>query len=251
MKTQKLRFMIFGIAAAVMAAGLTGCPIREFVDQEYTEVREFAPGGQLNVQSIIGDVTVSAWNQNSVSITYRKKVSVFYRWFGPAPDPDIYFDQMAVVIETSANTPGLTVRDVMPVTVDRPYSPSIELDIKMPARAILNVGQDVGDVTITGIHGTLVAQVNVGDLTIDHPLPLAGESIASAVQIGDTKLYLPEGSAFDAEAITRVGRITAGEFWGINVVNDGLGAQAAGRVNGGGANVNLDTDIGDIAFLRE
>lgn len=255
MKTQRTRFLLMGMAAIVVLAGLTGCPFlrsQEFIDDSYTDTRTFAPGDRLNVESAIGDVTVTTWDQNAVSVTYRKKINVFYQWISETPDPDTYFDLMGVVVETSANTPGLTVRDVMPVTIDNLYSPSIDLDIKMPANAILNITQGVGNVTVSGIHGALDMQVDVGDLEIHHPAPLAGESITTAVQIGDTSLYFPEGSAFDADAATHIGDIEADEFWSINIVSENItGDHATGRENGGGAAVTLDTQMGDIYFLRE
>ncbi len=256
MKAKRMPFSILGAGAVLVLAGLTGCPLlfsHEFVGQPYTETRDFAAGGQLNIESLVGDVTVTAWEQNMVSITYRKRVTVFYPSYSLTPDPSTYFDQMAVVIETSADTPGLSVRDVMPETIDRAYNPSIALDVKIPAHTILNIVQNVGNVTVTGVHGALDVQVNVGDLTLHHPKPLADESIKGAIaDVGDIKLYVPEGSAFDADAATQIGHVRADDFWSINIQQQGYtGAYATGRVNGGGADVTFDVNIGDIAFLRD
>ncbi len=268
MKTKAFYYMFRVLSCVVLVAGLTGCPWdwETHTGSPHTETADLSQGGTLEVSNNVGVVSITGWNQAQVSVTYTKKVHLATRFGSEPANPAEYFSEIDV--EVTENAAGVSVIATLPeVWSSRSHiSGSVDLDIKVPNQLVLTLENNVGSVTVADVSGTLslavnvgnlelddvtgdlTATVDVGDLSLERALALdATDSISATVNVGGMELELPSESAFDLDAEATLGDIDIDSAFGVTVEREGVvGARAAGAVNGGGATVELDVDVGDI-----
>jgi len=240
-------------AVVMIAAALTGCPVFEwhtYSDSPHTLTNAMERGETLTVRGKVGDVSVNGWDEDIVSVTYTKHVSITnqypWYWFDPTP----FFSDIGVSLEVSGNTPGLTLAVTMP-TADYAVSRSVDLDIKAPSNVVLDISNNVGDVAVAGVYGVIDVRNTVGGVEVAYPiLPGEEDAIQCNTGVGDIGVLLPEDSSFVCDAETSIGFIHVFDFWPDlrpqrwNMV----GARCSGTVGGGGAAVTLQAGTGDISI---
>jgi hypothetical protein len=253
MQKSKINRILFFVGVVTIAAALTGCP--EFLwstydDVSHTSTKTMLPGDTLIVLPKTGDVAVSAWDQDKISVTYTKHVRVANEYGGYYFDPTPYFSQIGVSVAVSANTPGLTVEVTMPDRGHEPLSRSVDLDIKVPSDVDVDISGEVGDVSVEGVSGVIGVAEEVGDIEVTYPtLPEEDEAIVCATDVGDIDVLVPEDSSFVCDLRTGLGVIDVFDFWPLRAHRwNTLGAQCAGTVGSGGAEVTLNSNIGDISL---
>jgi hypothetical protein len=224
-----------------------------FDDDTHVITASASHGDTVNIIGKVGEIRVSGWNKNTVSVAYTKHVSVLASAAISSFDPDPYFSDVDVKFETSENTPGLTVRVTFDETDYSLMNRAVDLEIMVPSKAVLNVANNIGDIGVEKIFGVINANNDVGDIEIDYPYPPeSGESVSVATNVGDIALYLPEESEFSCRAETNVGEIDAYDFPTLRTkIVDFVGARCTGAIGDGLGSILLNTDTGDIGIWAD
>ncbi|MFZ3213332.1 MAG: DUF4097 family beta strand repeat-containing protein [Terriglobales bacterium] len=104
------------------------------------------------------------------------------------------------------------------------------------------------DIRLDDFTGNLHIEDNNSDIELTPgKLPLGNIQIAN--RRGRIHLVLPANAAFQLEAHTTQGDISS-DFSGVNVESHARGAQATGAIGGGGPQIQLSTDRGDIEIRK-
>ena len=100
--------------------------------------------------------------------------------------------QMRLVARNPRNLPSLS-------------GAKVSFVVEVPYECALNVTQDVGSVGVQDLQGSVSISLDVGDVDVEN-LSLDGDSEIK-VDVGDIRISLAEGSAFELDASTDVGSI--------------------------------------------
>ncbi|HEO71490.1 MAG TPA: hypothetical protein ENN80_09510 [Candidatus Hydrogenedentes bacterium] len=276
----RYRYVVFAITA--LAVALVGCPppggphwywqwgnapgVGSYDEGPITETRDLESGARLDVSNDIGEVRVSGWNRDEVSITYTKTVDMFQWNTGTLQPAQHYLD--GIDIDVTVQAGGITVETAIDETVynfsgfDR-YDvaaknrrgaagvvPRVRYDIRVPKQLRLGVLQNVGDVRVQGVGGKLRVDLDVGDIEIVYPgEPEPQDRIECTMSVGDVDILLPAGSSFAVDASVDIGNIRAGDFPTLDVRRYGwTGAWCHDSVGSGGADIVVNIDVGDFTL---
>jgi hypothetical protein len=138
----------------------------EFSQTSQYSARLFS-GGTLVVDSRVGDIHVSGWDDPRVEIKAEKVVRA-----GDQRAANKMFPQLRVVLEGRDKV--VRLRSVYPARrLWRPFRGesklTVNFDIKMPYDAALELNCVDGDVHVAGVSGRETLRVNYGDVEIDVP----------------------------------------------------------------------------------
>lgn len=113
--------------------------------------------------------------------------------------------------------------------------------------AALTASADAGDVKVTSHRGSLNAAVSAGSAVIDIVALAADDVVDVAVDAGSIDIDLPAGVGADLDAATSIGSVHFDEndFTAVTVTTDTL-MHVVAELNGGGAEIDLQTDVGNI-----
>jgi DUF4097 and DUF4098 domain-containing protein YvlB len=104
------------------------------------------------------------------------------------------------------------------------------------------------DIRLSDFTGSVHIEDNNSDIELTPgKLPLGNMQITN--HRGRIHLVLPADAAFQLEAHTTQGEISS-DFSGVNVQSRARGAQATGAIGGGGPQIQLSTDRGDIEIRK-
>ncbi len=104
------------------------------------------------------------------------------------------------------------------------------------------------DIRLDDFTGNVHIEDNNSDIELTPgKLPLGNIQITN--HRGRIHLVLPANAAFQLEAHTTQGEISS-DFSGVNVESHARGAQATGAIGGGGPQIQLSTDRGDIEIRK-
>jgi DUF4097 and DUF4098 domain-containing protein YvlB len=104
------------------------------------------------------------------------------------------------------------------------------------------------DIRLDNFTGNVHIEDNNSDIELTPgKLPLGNIQITN--HRGRIHLVLPADAAFQLEAHTTQGEISS-DFSGVNVESHARGAQATGAIGGGGPQIQLSTDRGDIEIRK-
>jgi hypothetical protein len=151
-------------------------------------------------------------------------------------------------VKVFGDTNELTVNSIFPKHTPDGVSLSLDYDIKIPKKALLDVLNKVGSIVIQDIAGSLFLDLAVGNINVFYPaFPKPTDIIDVRIKTGSATLALPAQAAFDIDASVTTGAINAGGF-PINVKRTLVGAYVHDSVKRGGADVILHVTVGNIAL---
>ena len=252
MRYSKIQGLVHVACAVAAVAALAGCTVRvdRLTDSGELDSEAFLPGEVLKITNPNGSIAiVGSDNAEEVTVSYTKHISLAYYLFEQEKDPAPCFAQMDVDLGTYSTTAGLTVAVTLPGTWARDIILAyVDVEIEMPSEAVLDVAADKGNVVIDGVRGELTVDMAYGNCEITHPLPQPDDIVSCNLEGGNVELSLPSDSSFTIDASTRFGNVDNGGF---PLAVDGLiDMSMAGTVGGGGAEIFLRVDAGNIELHR-
>jgi len=237
-------------------------------DSERTIEKTFEvnPGGELVLETDVGDVQVEGWDKNEVNVIVAKRGS---------ESRDRHFD---ITFDATKDRVAIRGRYEHKWRFWNWGNFDVRYKIKVPNKFRVNLHTVGGDIVVNNIEGELkgetsggdvriesvVGAVNVetsgGDIMIDSvdgkvraetsggdiEVKLSGENkgINVSTSGGDITLYLPDGVNGDLDASTSGGGVKmhlGGQFSG-KIEDD----EVHGKINGGGFLIKAETSGGDI-----
>jgi lia operon protein LiaG len=222
--------------------------------QDFQKNYRIGAGGAVNIRNISGDVTVTGYNGDTITVTAYKD----------GPDRD------QVTIEDSSGGNNVDVRARYPENCN--CNVSVRFDIKVPSGisyrydSITSVSGDVqisnvkgdlhvksvsGDVSVSGVAGAVNAASVSGDVEVEiQSLESAdGEMEFSSVS-GDVDVKLPGNLDANVKMSTLSGELKTDFPLQIEEKKGGPGRSANGRLGNGARNLKLSTVSGDISLSR-
>lgn len=153
----------------------------EFNQDSHYSIRLFSVGS-LIIDTRVGDIDISGWDEPRVEIDAEKVVRAKNR-AGAQP----LFDQIKVVLE--GQDKQVRLRTLYPSRrLWRPFRDesklTVNFSIKMPYDAALNVACVDGDVRVSGVTGREQLRVNYGDVEVDLPSVWALRSFYARTWLG-------------------------------------------------------------------
>src|SRR4030095_4268207 len=155
-----------------LAASVVGCVLIVSASaQEFNKTYRIAPGGQIRIGNVSGDVIVTGYDGDSIVVTGTKKGR----------------DRDQVEVEDRSGTTNVDIGVRYPKHCN--CDASIRFDVQVP-RSIKydfdHISSVSGDVKVTGVTGRLNASAVSGDV---HIIDVSGSVSASAVS-GDVKVEI-------------------------------------------------------------
>ena len=230
---------------SALGAGLTGCLVPIATHTENIEAVERLYSGQrLSIQNIDGDVAISGWDHESVSIEAEKVIDVYY---GPLRAPEYYLEALKVNVHGDQYSMFIEsdFPDNLPIEGVRPV---VNYAIKVPRRLVLSLTNPHGNVIVANTQGNLAIKVDQGDVDITHPeLPDETETISVHVTYGNVNILLPEDGSFVVDASTNLGQVYSGDFQ--LIIDYIIGhPHMHGTIGAGGAIIDIGVYMGYIRF---
>ncbi len=264
-----------GWAAGVLAAALAGagCEVRAGGDGDFslgiwqgsaqdTWERSYtiAPGGHLEVINVNGEIRAEAATAGPVQVIAERRVT--------ASSDDAAREQLArLEIREEAGPTRVRIETVVPrgrwgghkvtYTVRVPAGVHVDLRTVNGGVRLDNVGGEVrATATNGGVHGRVTdvtlldARTTNGGVELEVGGALAADGRVSLASVnGGVRLAVPDGTRADVTARCTNGRVSVEDF-ALDVDGEQTRRRVAGRLNGGGARIDLQTTNGGVALRR-
>jgi lia operon protein LiaG len=222
--------------------------------QDFQKNYRIGAGGAVNIRNVSGDVTVTGYNGDTITVTAYKD----------GPDRD------QVTIEDSSAGNNVDVRARYPENCN--CNVSVRFDVKVPSGigyrydSITSVSGDVqissvkgdlhvksvsGDVSVKGASGAVNAASVSGDVEVEiqslegEDGPMEFNSVS-----GDVDVKLPGNLDADVKMSTLSGELKTDFPLQVEEKKRGPGRSANGRLGNGARNLKLSTVSGDISLSR-
>jgi lia operon protein LiaG len=224
--------------------------------QDFQKNYRIGAGGAVNIRNVSGDVTVTGYNGDTITVTAYKE----------GPDRD------QVTIEDSSGGNNVDVRARYPENCN--CNVSVRFDVKVPSGisyrydSITSVSGDVnisnvrgdlhvksvsGDVSVKGAAGAVNAGSVSGDVEVEiqslEGADGAGDMEFNSVS-GDVEVRLPGNLDADVKMSTLSGELKTDFPLQVEDKRRGPGRSANGRLGNGARNMKLSTVSGDISLSR-
>jgi hypothetical protein len=172
---------LVGLALTLLIASCSAVRADEFSQNSHYSVRLFSVGS-LTIDTRVGDIDISGWDEPRVEIDAEKVVRAKNQ-AGAQP----LFRQIQVALE--GQDKQVTLRTLYPSRrLWRPFRDesklTVNFTIKMPYDAALNVACVDGDVRVSGVTGREQLRVNYGDVEVDLPSVWALRSFNARTWLG-------------------------------------------------------------------
>jgi lia operon protein LiaG len=222
--------------------------------QDFQKNYRIGAGGAVNIRNVAGDVTVTGYNGDTITVTAYKD----------GPDRD------QVTIEDSSGGNNVDVRARYPENCN--CSVSVRFDVKVPSGisyrydSITSVSGDVqisdvkgdlhvksvsGDVTVSGVAGAVNAASVSGDVEVEIRSLESGDGGMEFSSVsGDVDVKLPGNLDANVKMSTLSGELKTDFPLQIEEKRGGPGRSANGRLGNGARNLKLSTVSGDISLSR-
>jgi lia operon protein LiaG len=222
--------------------------------QDFQKNYRIGAGGAVNIRNVSGDVTVTGYNGDTITVTAYKE----------GPDRD------QVTIEDASGGSNVDVRARYPENCN--CNVSVRFDVKVPSGinyrydSITSVSGDVhisnvkgdlhaksvsGDVSVKGAAGAVNAASVSGDVEVEIQ-SLEGENGPMEFNSvsGDVDVKLPGNLDADVKMSTLSGDLKTDFPLQVEEKKRGPGRSANGRLGNGSRSLKLSTVSGDISLSR-
>jgi putative adhesin len=203
------------------------------------------------VDNVVGDLRVETWDRDQVLVVAKKEAQ-------GATDEAAREMLAKMSVDVQATADGLSIATRLP---SGESSGGVSYRIQVPKWARVDARVVTGDVTLDGVGGGVRADVTTGSVRLDGVSAPAsvkvvtGEIDASVTDLaapvsleattGRISVGLPKGQGAMLDAQTSVGSISCG--YDVSVARDSpVGASVKGAVNGGGPDVRVRIQTGEI-----
>ncbi len=205
---------------------------------------EVSKGGALIMEDVQGDVIVTTWNKNTVSIHEIRRMDVYTK-----TEAEAVLKESQAIYKQDGNTIRIGGADSY-----RSYMNS-RFEIKLPVEFNVDIGTRGGDISITSLKGTANIKTSGGDIDL---IKVDGV-VQAKTSGGDVKIYentkqvQVKTSGGDVEIIDVYGEVQAKTSGGDIIIKNNK-ARVDAKTSGGdiilenvGAEVDVATSGGDIA----
>jgi DUF4097 and DUF4098 domain-containing protein YvlB len=138
---------------------------------------QLGPDGQLSLDNIVGDITVTAGTGRDVTVEIVREAH-------GRTDADVRLGLDRVRVETNEQAGRASVRTLYPSDGHPNYSVDVRYTVTAPAGTQVSAHSVSGNVSVTGIRGDLSATTISGDVTVSKAARLSDARTTS----GDVKL---------------------------------------------------------------
>ncbi|MBD3288436.1 DUF4097 family beta strand repeat protein [candidate division KSB1 bacterium] len=210
---------------------------------EITKEFDVDKGGSLVMEDVQGDVTITTWNKNTVSIYEIRRMDVFTK-----AEAEAVLKESQAIYKKDGNTIRIGGADSY-----RSYMNS-KFEIKLPAEFDVDVGTRGGDVSVTSLKGTTKIRTSGGDIELikvngDVQAKTSGGDVKI---VENTKQAQVKTSGGDVEILDVYGEVQAKTSGGDIIIKNNK-ARVEAKTSGGdvmlenvGAEVEVATSGGDI-----
>lgn len=275
MKRNVTRRRLLGAGVAAITAGLAGCSSATPYVGKRTEAEEtlaLADATALSVTADAGSVSIVGEDRDDVYVEYVKESTAATA------------DLSDLTLDAGRDDGRLTLESRFegdpPIFGSRP---SIDLSLRVPrSLAVERIESSVGDITVEDVAGDLTVETNVGDVTVrdvrgrvavdvstadvvvegadavgdvtastgdlDLSVPAIDGDTTVSASTGSIVLALAPDIGVDFSASTDAGDVTVENL----PLEGGRRAESrvTGELNGGGPDLSITTNTGDIAVSR-
>ncbi|WP_223670908.1 DUF4097 family beta strand repeat-containing protein [Kangiella shandongensis] len=249
----KTWFSIPALALSVMSLTALADETKTF-----SENYEFDAHGNVAIDNINGDITISGWDKDEISLEYT--VTADDEDDLENVNVDVAHSERELDIEVDIESGGFMSWGGS--------SGEVDFELKVPygvsLRTIESVNGDIeisavrGEMKVSTVNGRIVVQKaanNVKFDTVNGDVEVSLEELSSSTRIkgdsvnGDIEIYLPENDGFELKTDTVNGSLS--NDFGIKVEEgDYVGADMEGEYKSGGASLKFDTVNGDIEVRK-
>ena len=249
----KLRPLVF--AVALLATGSLLASVTEEKTFSYT----LEDGGRFSISNVNGSITVTGGSGNNVEIIATKKA-----------DNQKELDEIEIQISHSASEIVIETElgESKSWFSHGSNSGEVKYAVIVPVGTMLDSVETVnGDVNISGVSGTVVAEsvngdLNIRDLAGDVSLATVNggvdanfakcegqQSVKAETVNGRVTITLPENADVEVSADTLNGGINGRDF-GLETDKGFVGSDLNGKIGNGSARLNVDTVNGSIKIQK-
>lgn len=240
--TKSLLMLVLGLGMLLCAAS----------GADFQKTYAISAGGQIKVQNVSGDITVTGYDGNSIMVTATKEGR----------------DQDQVTIEDRSSG------DTVDLSVEYPHkgnvSASVNFDIRVPRAVEYNFGRLVsvsgdvhvsdvmgnlqvesvsGDVEVDGVSGIVSASAVSGDVNVSLKKAGSGNMKFTSVS-GDVAVRAPASLDADVEMSTISGSLNTDFQLEVHEPRYGPGRSARGRLGPGAFSLHITTVSGKVSLTK-
>jgi hypothetical protein len=193
---------------------------RLMATEDFTDEVDVQEPVRLRLDVPIGDITVVSSETDKISIDATK-----FAWAGTQSRAESILSEIDIAISQSDDNVVVVVTGLSSVTsVLR--SPKVEMTVVVPVNTQLEVNSKVGQIQVTGLHGDLTLDADVGEVILTDVRPVSRLRVTTRVanvefagalvpeadytlesDVGRVALVLPEDSSFSINARSDVGEV--------------------------------------------
>ncbi|NVK21288.1 MAG: DUF4097 family beta strand repeat protein [Kangiellaceae bacterium] len=256
--TQMIQTMKLGALATLLAAATFAADATE--KKRFSETYEFNRDGNVAIENINGDITITGWDRDEISLEYTvtadskkdlERVKVEVNHSKSSFDVEVDINSKKGWFGWGGSSGEVEFELKVPNSVSLKTIESVNGDL-----ALEGISGDVkadtvnGRIKISGSKGDVTADTVNGDIEIRMQRMSDGQRIKGDSVNGDIEVYAPEDSSFSLRTETVNGDLS--NDFGIEI-DEGkyVGADMDGEYNGGGAKLVFDTVNGDIDLKKD
>ncbi|MFH1942269.1 MAG: DUF4097 family beta strand repeat-containing protein [bacterium] len=261
----------FTIWVVILVFGSVGLLMASTVKKEFKKRFDFAPGGEVSVKNVNGNICLEPWDEESVEVYAEIEVKA-----GSRREAEAFMEKVEIVIDHG--------RGRLSVETDYPKSrggdsiwdaifrggrkPQVKVDfwIKMPSRTNLIVksvngrveARDVegkaelsttnGQIQAEGMRGSVDAHTTNGGIRVELTEFDSRGQMSFKTTNGSITVTLPEDVKADIEVSTVNGGVSTD--FPVEVRGKFIGKRIRGTINGGGGLIDLHTVNGSIRIYE-
>jgi len=222
---------------------------------EWTHTYPLKPGGEIQIENTNGKIEVEGTDAATVEVRAERIAK-------GATDAAARELLPRIVIKEDATPDRVAVRTERMGGIMIGASFEVRYHVRAPKNAVVNVSNTNGQVTLTGLHGKVIAHTTNGQVRGDTLTgavearttnggvnmdlsSIGSEPVRLHTTNGGVTLTLPESAKADISASVTNGGISVGDFQNLDV-GEKTRRRFEAKLNGGGAAIELETTNGGV-----
>jgi hypothetical protein len=199
----------------------------------------------LELNNAVGSIDIRGTDGSQVTVEATVRA-----WGGSDQEADERANRVQVDMQQTADN-RVQVTSTIPQELRVGRSPSVNITVRVPRQSRVQVVNNVGEVTIRDIEGSLDVQVNVGEVDVRGFSILDDSTLRT--DVGQLHIGLPSDSSFNLDARTSVGAIRSDfDLAQQEEQRPGVGARLQGPVGDSPqVGLTLQANTGEIRLIAE